>query len=187
MLQSIDQHVGSHDIFIILGDSGYGDTNYDLLLDILNAQQRSRAVLILNDFVIPAGLSSAWTKSLSQKIESTLSSGGKVFVAQHLFDADSYQDLSHVDDAFNEQVDQRYLPIDGLAVYSQGQAFFKGYDLIDSDFAVGTDKYFLLKRKQPEAQTSPTDSSDSRDLDREHSFSREFLASIRGPGKIARG
>ena len=172
MLRSIDQHVGNDDIFIILGDGGYGDINYDLLVAILNAQQRNPPVLILNDFVIPAGLSSVWTKSLSEKIESTLSSGGKVFVAQHLFDADSYQDLSHSNDAFNEQVDQRYVQIDGPTVYSQVQAFFKGYDLIDSDFAVGTDKYFLLKRKQPEVQNSPTDSGDSRDLDRENSFSR---------------
>jgi hypothetical protein len=161
MLQSIDQHVGSHDIFIILGDGGYGDTNYDLLLDILNAQERNPAVLILNDFVIPAGVSRAWTKGLSQKIESTLSSGGKVFVAKHLFDADSYDDLSHADDAFNEEVDQRYLTIDSPKIYSEVQTVFKGYDLIDSDFSIGSDKYFLLKRKQPEARNTATEPADS--------------------------
>jgi len=147
LLQSINDHIGRHDILIILGDGGYGDTNYDLLLDIMNEQHRNPTALILNDFVLPAGSSGSWQPLLAKKIQLTLDSGGKVFVASHIFDRDSYQDMAHADDAFNEQVDERYLHIDGAALYDQVQEFFRRYTLKDSGFSIGTDHCLIMTRK----------------------------------------
>ena len=161
MLQSINDHIGSHDIFLVLGDGGYGDTNYDLLIDIMNEQNHNPAVLILNDFVLPAGSSENWQDRLAKKIESTLAAAGKVYIAGHIFDQDSYQDLAHANDAFNEQVDERYLSVDGSALYDQVQEFFRQYTLKDSGFAVGTDRYLILTRNRADPDVPSVDSNDS--------------------------
>src|SRR5208337_611584 len=161
MLQSINDHIGSHDIFLVLGDGGYGDTNYDLLIDIMNEQDHNPAVLILNDFVLSTASSESWQTRLAKKIESTLDTGGKVFVAAHIFDEESYQDMAHADDAFNEQVDERYLNVDGSALYDQLQQFFWQYQLKSAGFAVGTDRYFILTRNPPNTNVPPADSNDS--------------------------
>jgi hypothetical protein len=150
MLQSINDHIGGNDIFFVLGDGGYGNTNYDLLIDIMIEQNRNPAVLILNDFVLPAGSSGNWRALLAKKINSTLANGGRVYVAGHIFDQDSYQDLAHADDAFNEQVDERYLNVDGSALYDQVQEFFRQYALKDSGFAIGTDAYSILTERPPD-------------------------------------
>ena len=73
-----------------------------------------------------------------------MNSGGKVFVASHVFDPASYRDLSNHNDPFNEQIDQRYLTIDGPAFYQNLRQFFAGYRLTKSNFSVGSDAYFAV-------------------------------------------
>ena len=127
---------------------------------------------ILNELAGSQGPTRAWRGVLEDKIDSTLKAGGRVYVAKHLLNPDEYADLSGEQDPFAPQVNTQFSSINGQNLYKQLQELFSDYVLYDSDFAIGTDKYFLLKRKQPEVQHSPTDSGDSRDLDRENSFSR---------------
>ena len=145
LLASIHQHVGAHDNFIVLGDDHwFANVNYILLFRILNYSARNPGVAIFNDLILTPGGMQNWREKLRARIDSTLNSGGKVFVASHVFDPASYRDLSNHNDPFNEQIDQRYLTIDGPAFYQDLRQFFAGYRLTKSNFSVGSDAYFAV-------------------------------------------
>jgi Protein O-mannosyl-transferase TMEM260-like len=100
LLASIKRHVAASDIFITLGNGEwYGDVDYDLLFACLKYWPRNLGVAILDDFVLPDG-PVPWRKKLGEKIDNTLDSGDRVFVAAHVFDPDTYADLSNAGDAF---------------------------------------------------------------------------------------
>ena len=148
LLASIQQHVGSHDIFIALGeDHWFGGVNYILLFRVLSYSDRNPGVAIFKDFILTPGGMQNWREKLGAKIDSTLDSGGHVFVASHVFDPSSYRDLSLQNNPFNEQIDERYLTIDGAAVYQDLRQFFAGYHLTKSDFSVGSDAYFAVTQR----------------------------------------
>jgi hypothetical protein len=120
--------------------------DYDLLFTCLQATQRNPGIAILNDFVLPTR-SQAWEAKLRQKIDATLDSGGQVFVAKHVLDPDSYQNLAGTNDAFDAYFIKANLGIDGPALLRQVEQVFAPYKLQDSDFEIGDDQYFLLRRK----------------------------------------
>jgi len=84
---------------------------------------------------------------MRDRINSTLNSGGRVFVASHLFDPDTYDDLAGVNDAFDEQINPQYLTIDGNAVYREVREAFAPYELDKSNLKLGDDDYLVLERK----------------------------------------
>jgi hypothetical protein len=148
LLASIQQHVGVHDNFLVLGDDHwFANVNYILLFRVLNYSARNPGVAIFNDLILKPGGTQNWRDKLRAKIDSTLNSGGQVFVASHVFDPASYRDLSNHKDPFNEQIDRRYMTIDGPAFYQDLRQFFATYSLSPSDFAVGVDRYLILTRK----------------------------------------
>jgi hypothetical protein len=147
LLSSVEQQVGRGDIFVVLGnDQWYGGMNYDLLFQCLEHSPRNPGLAILNDFVIPAG-SRSWREKLRRKIDSTLDSGGRVFVAGHVLDSSSYEDLAARDDPFTEQINEQYLGLDGPALYRQVRQLFDSYELEKSQFRIGIDEYFTVHRK----------------------------------------
>ena len=145
LLASIQQYVGAHDIFLVLGDDHwFGNVNYILIFRVLNYSARNPGVAIFNDLILRPGGAQNWREKLGAKIDSTLNSGGQVFVASHVFDPGSYRDLSSHNDPFNEQIAERYLAVDGPAVYQDLRQFFAGYRLTKSNFSVGSDAYFAV-------------------------------------------
>jgi len=148
LLAAIDQHVGIHDIFVVLGnDAWFGDMDYHLLFQCLRYSPRNPGIAIFNDFVIPARGAPVWQGSLRDKVNATIDSGGRVFVAAHVFKSWSYADLSEKEDPFSEQINEQYLGIDSGQVYRQVQEVFEPFKLIPSDFKIGSDSYFTLQRK----------------------------------------
>jgi hypothetical protein len=148
LLNAIDQHVGKKDIFIVLGhDQSYGGMDYNLLFRCLKYLPRNPGLAILNDYVIPANDAPGWQTSLRDRLNATINSGGRVYVAAHIFDSSSYDDFSEKDDPFSEQINEQYLSIDGAKVYQEVRKVFEPYNRLPSNFSIGPDRYFILQRK----------------------------------------
>ena len=169
MLAAIQKHVGDRDIFIVLGNDGaYGGVNYEILFTCLDYSPRNPEVAILNDFVLPANGTRSWRDKFDEKIGSTLNAGGRVFVASHVFDRDTYADLAGIRDPFDEQINPQYLAIDGEAVYREVQQAFQSYDLEEADFRLGDDDYLVLSRpsktgiENPDQRNSSPKATSSR-------------------------
>jgi hypothetical protein len=148
LIASVNQHLGKHDIFIVLANKDwYGATDYESLFRCLKKAADVRGQAILNDFVLPAEGSSSWSDQLGDKIRSTIDSGGKVYVGAYVLDPESYSDLAETNDPFSPCVNQEYLGIDGPALLAKVKEVFAPYNLEDSDFKIGADDYYVLRRK----------------------------------------
>jgi hypothetical protein len=148
LLASVDRRVAQRDLFIVLANADwYGNVEYELLFRILENSADHRGVAILNDFVLPANGSDSWQAQLGEKIKATMDAGGQVYVGAHVLDPASYSDLAGTKDPFSPCVNQEYVGIDGQSLRAQIEQVFAPYDLEDSDFKIGNDDYFVLKRK----------------------------------------
>lgn len=124
----------------------YGDMDYELIFMCLgHTPTRDRAMAILDDFVVPGG--AQWRDNLRMKIDSTLDSGGHVYVAGHVFDPESYSDLAGTKDPYSAYVHTEYLRIDGASLYRELEQIFANYDREETDFKIGDDDYYELQRK----------------------------------------
>jgi hypothetical protein len=148
LLASIQDHLGDRDIFIVLGDDHwYGGMNYILLSRILKYRPRDPLVTILNESMVLQKRPQSWRRVLDERIKSTLNSGGRVFVAAHVFNHTEYEDLAVLQNPFAEQIDAPYLAIDPEILYQQVQQIFRDYALRKSDFRIGSDDYYSVKPK----------------------------------------
>ena len=148
LIASVNQHLGKRDIFIVLANKDwYGATDYESLFRYLKQAADVRGQAILNDFVLPAEGSSSWSDRLGDKIRSTIDSGGKVYVGGYVLEPQSYSDLAGAKDPFSPCLNLEYLGIDGPALLRRVRQVFAPYNLEDSDFKVGDDDYFELRRK----------------------------------------
>ena len=113
--------------------------------------RRSRRARVLSpavrSFVFVRGGTRSWQNRLRDRINSTLDSGGRVYVAAHVFDTHSYKDLSQANNPFNEQINPRYLTLNSTSFRQQIEDFFSGYDLTKSDFSLGADNYLFVGPK----------------------------------------
>src|SRR5215469_16997277 len=148
LLEAIHQHLAPHDLFIVLAeDDGLGGMDYELLFVSLQYSQHNPGLAILNDFVWPIGDSTTWRARLGKQINSTMDLGGHIFVAAHVFDPTSYDDLAGTDDPFAIMVTRQYPANQAQHFEKEVQKVFAPYNLERSDFSIGSDKYFLLERK----------------------------------------
>lgn len=148
LVATIEQHLGPHDLFIVLAkEYGLGNMDYDLLFVALQYAPRNPGLAVLDDFVWPTGNSPTWRDKLRTRINSTLDSGGRVFVAAHLFDRGSYNDLASTDDPFAIMVQRQYPANQGQRFQEEVRMVLASYNLQQSDFSIGPDRYFLLQRK----------------------------------------
>jgi hypothetical protein len=155
LVKSIDQTLRAKDIFIVLGHNNwFGSMDYDLLFQTLAGRSHNPGLAILDDFVLQPDGSRTWRERLRAEIESTMNSGGRVFLAQHVLDPDSFEDLDGSHDAFSPFINKHYLDVDADQLQRELTQFFDGYELTDSPFAIGLDKYYLLERKEPD-QSKP--------------------------------
>ena len=98
--------------------------------------------------MVPDRTHSSWPGRLRQKINSVLDSGGHVFVADHVFEHESYLNLSLADDPFNEQINTQYLGI-GPAEEQEIRQVFANYTLERSALQLGSDFYFTVRPIRP--------------------------------------
>jgi hypothetical protein len=147
LLAAINQHVGRRDIFIgLVQDGGIGGVDYDLLFTCLQYAPRNPGLRIMEDFVWPAHNSPSWRDQLRARINGTLASGGRVFVAGHVLDPATYNNLSGKNDPFAPFIQERYTGTEGAAFYQEVREALAPYKLKQSDFSVGPDRYSLLER-----------------------------------------
>jgi len=147
LVANIEGHLGLRDVFIVLGhEDWYGDMNYELLFACLRARPRNPGISILDDFVLPSG-GQAWQDKLRHTIDATIDSGGRVFVAAHVFDPRSYQDLANTMDPYDPFFQKGMLALRGPVVYEQVRRVFAPYGQQNSDLKVGEDGYFVLQRR----------------------------------------
>lgn len=141
LIARIEHEIGPHDVFVVLGrDDGLGDMNYELLFEAL-AGVHSRAGLALGDFVKPTtGLLSA--EKLREKIDSSLKACGRVFVAAHVFDRNSYP--SGQLDPFSFWIEKPSSAARGLASFEEVGRAFRHYRLEKSEFEIGSERYFAV-------------------------------------------
>jgi hypothetical protein len=146
LVVSIDRYVGKRDIFMILADHDwYGDVEYELLFNYLRVSSDLRGVAILNDFVLPAKGSRSWRDQLHNKIDSTLSSCHRVFVAANVLDPRSYWDLAGTKDPFSPFVNKEYVGLNGSELMGQIAEVLEPYRMVNSELRIGSDRYFALK------------------------------------------
>jgi Protein O-mannosyl-transferase TMEM260-like len=148
ILESISKHVGPNGLFVVLGNrEWYGQMNYDLIFTCLKYSPTDRGVAILDDLVMHEKSPKSWTEDLRAKIQATLDTHGRVFVASHVFNPESYADLARANSAFAPFVQKRYLGLDGRELYWKVRAFFKGYNLVKSTFAIGKDPFLEVEKR----------------------------------------
>ncbi len=146
LVEAIQHHLGSEDIFIVLGRDWFGEMDYDLLLTCLDRYPRNPGRAILHDWVMPQGESGNWREKMRSEIESALDSEGMVFVAEHVFWTDSYADLQQAQDPFAEFIHEEYRHINGPALYREVEQVFDEYELEESSFKLGPENFLELRR-----------------------------------------
>jgi len=148
LVASIDRYVGKQDIFIVLADHDwYGEVEYELLFYYLRVSSDPRGVAILNDFLLPAKGSRLWREQLQNKINSTLNSCHRVFVAANVLDPDSYADLAGNRDPFSPFVHPEYLGLKGEELLKEVEQALEPYELEHSELTVGADEYFAIRSR----------------------------------------
>lgn len=148
LIASIDPYVGKQDIFIVLANHDwYGDVEYELLFKYLRVSSDPRGVAILNDFVLPAKGSRFWRYRLHERIDSTLSSCHRVFVAANVLDPRSYSDLAGSEGPFSPFVNQEYMGLKGSELLGQVAAALEPYQLVNSELRIGSDRYFAVRSR----------------------------------------
>ncbi len=70
-----------------------------------------------------------------------------MYVGAYVLDPESYSDLAGAKDPFSPNLNLEYVGIDGPALLRQVKQVFAPYNLDDSDFKIGADDYFELRRK----------------------------------------
>jgi hypothetical protein len=65
----------------------------------------------------------------------------------HVFDPDSYTDIAGTKDPYSPFVHADYLKIDGASLYRELGQLFANYDREETDFAIGGDDYYELRRQ----------------------------------------
>ncbi len=93
LLEQIRAQLGPNDVFIVAGRDWYANLDYDLLLACLDDWPNDPALALFDEYVM-RGSQEPWQKRLDRDIQAALAAGGRVYVADHIFWNESYQDSS---------------------------------------------------------------------------------------------
>ncbi len=148
LLASIETQLEARDIFIVLAAKDwFGPMDYDLLFTCLERLPRNPGRAILQDFAMKPRGGIPWREDLACEIESTLAVGGRVLVADHVFQSESYKDLTRAEDPFSEYIDEEYKEIDGRRLQTEVEELLRRYDLVESRFRIGAEAFLELRRR----------------------------------------
>ncbi len=144
MLEQIRAELGPDDVFIVAGRDWYANMDYDLLLACLDDWPKDPALDLFDDYVM-ANSAEPWQQRLDHTIQRVLGNGGRVYVADHVFWPESYQDLEQSASPFSDYARPEFAGVDGESLHMKIRRFFSQYQLARSTFRVGTDSYWELK------------------------------------------
>jgi hypothetical protein len=145
MLEQIRAQLGPKDVFIVAGREWYADIDYDLLLACLDDWPSHPAMALLDEYVM-TGSREQWQQKLDHDIQAAFAAGGRVFVADHVFWPESYQDLEGTADPFSEYARVEFADVNGERLRGEIKSFFGRYKLCESGFKIGADRFWELKR-----------------------------------------
>jgi len=144
LIKQIRKQLRPEDVFIVAGKEWYNDIDYDLLLTCMDDWPRSPARALLDDYVKP-GSGERWQQKLDGDIRDVFEAGGRVFVADHVFWRDTYDDLEQVESPYSEYAREEYAGVNGRKLQAEIQSFFDRYNLSESGFRIADDRYWELK------------------------------------------
>ncbi len=145
-IDAIHKELTDKDVFIVLGRDWFADMDYDLLLGCLDTLPRNPGIALLNEFVLNPEAQKSWPQKLQARIDSTFRNGGRVFVANHLLAAESYDDLPAQENPFSEYTREEYLGIDPEKLQQDLQAVLRNYKIVPSPLRIGFDPFWELKK-----------------------------------------
>jgi hypothetical protein len=158
LVAELNSNLRKDDIFVVLANvDWYGDVEYEMLFNYLRVVSDTRGVAVLNDYVLPANDAPLWRDELTQKIDATLKHGGRVFIAEHLLDPGTYDDLGNTKGAYAPKEDPllaRYASLDGPALFQQVQGVLGHYQLRPSKFQLANDEFSVIEPPKGDATTS---------------------------------
>ncbi|MGD1105015.1 MAG: hypothetical protein ABSA59_23460 [Terriglobia bacterium] len=147
LLEQIRAQLGPNDVFIVAGRDWYANIDYDLLLACLDDWPNDPALALLDEYVM-AGSREPWQQKLDRDIQTAFAAGGRVFVADHVFWSETYQDLERTADPFAEYARAEFAGVNGERLRGEIQSFFARYRLAESGFKIAADRYWELKRSE---------------------------------------
>jgi hypothetical protein len=145
LLEQIHAQLGPNDVFIVAGREWYAGIDYDLLLECLGDWPSRPAKALLDEYVMP-GSGEPWQQKLDRDIWATLASGGRVFVADHVFWSETYHDLEQTADIFSAYPREEFAGVNGEKLRKEIQSYFDRYQLTGSNFKIAKDPFWELKR-----------------------------------------
>jgi hypothetical protein len=148
LLEQIRAQLGPHDVFIVAGRDWYANIDYGLLLACLDDWPRDPAMALLDEYVM-TGSREPWQQKLDLDIRNAFAAGGRVYVADHVFWRDSYQDLEQTADPFSAYAHMEYAGLNGERLAGEIKNFFSRYKLSASSFKIGTDPFGEVKPGNP--------------------------------------
>lgn len=147
MLDQIRAGLGPDDVFIIAGRDWYGNIDYDLLLGCLDDWPRDPAIALLDEYVMEREMQ-PWQQSLDRDIGSVIMRGGHVYLAKHVLQKETYDDLAEIQDPFSQYYRQEFLGVNEQSLQQQIQQFFAHYELRPSRFRIGGNEFWELKQRE---------------------------------------
>ncbi len=144
LLAQIRAELGPNDVFIVAGRDWYANMDYDLLLACLDDWPRDPALDLLDDYVMQVS-AEPWQQRLNQEIQTVFSQGGHVYVADHVFWPDTYQDIGQSASPLDDYARPEFAGVNGESLRIEIKGFFSHYQLVKSTFRVGADPYWELR------------------------------------------
>jgi hypothetical protein len=145
MLEQIRAQLGPNDVFIVAGRDWYADIDYSLLLACLDDWPSDPAMALLDEYIMK-GSREPWQQKLDLVIREAWADGGRVYVADHVFWRESYEDLEQTADPFSEFTHMEYAGLNVERLQDEIRSFFGRYKLRASGFTIATDRFWELKR-----------------------------------------
>jgi hypothetical protein len=145
MLEQIRAELGPNDVFIVAGRDWYANIDYDLLLACLDDWPNDPALDLFDDYVMKRS-SQPWQENLDHDLQAVFATGGRVYVADHIFWPESYRDLEQTADPFSEYAREEFAGVNGEILKNKVSKYFGHYKMSESTFRIGADRYRELKQ-----------------------------------------
>ena len=144
LLEQIRAQLGPDDVFIVAGREWYANIDYDLLLACLDDWPSDPAKALFDEYVM-TGSGESWQEKLDLDIRAAFAAGGRVYVADHVFWPETYQDLEQTADPFSEYARVEFAGVNGERLRGEIKSFFGRYKLRESGFKIATERFWELK------------------------------------------
>lgn len=148
-LAVIKHHLRPNDLLWVVDLGWSGDIDYDLL-STTAAFEHIADIRAISDIVGRSPTASAWQQALADSSREAIRRGGRVFLSDRVFDADSFDDAWEQSPFADYRVERPY-PVDWQALSRTLPAVVeRSYDILPAGFLIGSDTIWRL---DPHAET----------------------------------